>query len=1108
MNDFKEVYAKLNDAQRQAVDTIEGPLLVVAGPGTGKTQLLSARVANILKKTDMLPQNILCLTFTDNAATNMRERLASMLGPDAYKVAIHTFHSFGGEVINRHGEYFYKGAHFRPADDLAIYETVTKILEKLPHKNPLASSMNGQYTYLRDVITSISELKRAGLTPDELDTIIEKNDAFLEWIDPKIRDVFAAGINKKSLPAIRGLSEQIQAYKEEPLELIGYTPLFEVIGNSLELALEASAVAGDSTKPVTAWKKTYLEKDARNDQVLKDAKRCKKLHALSKVYDSYLVAMQENELYDFDDMILRVVHAMELFDELRYNLQETYQYILVDEFQDTNDAQMRLIWNLTNNPVSEGRPNIMVVGDDDQAIYRFQGADLSNILDFENRYRDVKVVTLRDNYRSGNQILELARSVIGQGTERLENLHPEIDKQLTPHHTPREQLVTLREYETTSEELYGLAETIQNDIAKAPGQTRAVIARNHKQLVSLLPHLTARGISVSYERQDDVLETEPVKQLDLIARVVHGIASGADRDIDPYISELLAHPAWGIDSVELWRLSLDASRSRTNWIETMLERDGRLRAIATWLVEAAKTSKTEPLESMLDTLFDTPDGSIANETTSETEVPFVEEKPADFISPLYNYFFGVDAFDTRASEYLAHLAALQKIRAKLREYRVDATLKLGDFVDFITLHWELGMPIRANSDVETGTQCVTLLSAHKAKGLEYDTVYILNAQENIWGSSAKHHSRSLSFSSNLPISPAGDSDDERLRLLFVALTRARNKLILTTSRYDDNGKQLLQVGSLDASTLPIETQKQFSPSKAIETARIDWRGSLLGVQNTDRKALLAPLLEQYMLSVTHLNNFIDVSSAGPDLFLLHNLLHFPEAMSPSAAFGSAMHRTLQRVHQHLNATKLRMPVEDVLNLYETIIGEYALSDLDREKYLERGTQVLTRFLDQRYDSFNPEQRVEQAFGHENVFVGTAHLTGALDLIDIDEKQKTIVVTDYKTGKAASRWQGKDDYEKIKLHKYEQQLMFYKLLVENSRRYKGYTVTSGRIEFLEPNERDEIVLLDYTYDPEKLERFRKIMCAVWDRIMELDFAMPAVYEANIKGILSFEEDLIS
>jgi DNA helicase-2/ATP-dependent DNA helicase PcrA len=157
--DFTKRYGSLNKAQKKAVDTIEGPVMVIAGPGTGKTELLSVRAANILRSTDTLPENILCLTFTESGASAMRERLRTIIGKDAYKVAIHTFHSFGTEIMNQFSEFFYEGAHFRPADDLSRYEIIHSIFETLGHANVLNKKMNGDYTYLSESLTVISELK-------------------------------------------------------------------------------------------------------------------------------------------------------------------------------------------------------------------------------------------------------------------------------------------------------------------------------------------------------------------------------------------------------------------------------------------------------------------------------------------------------------------------------------------------------------------------------------------------------------------------------------------------------------------------------------------------------------------------------------------------------------------------------------------------------------------------------------------------------------------------------------------------------------------------------------------------------------------------------------
>src|SRR5258708_4127152 len=144
MNHYQEAYKRLNVAQKEAVDATNGPVMVIAGPGTGKTQLLSVRVAHILQTTDTSPNNILCLTFTESAASAMRQRLAEMIGADAYKVAIHTFHSFGTEIISQYPAYFYEGAHFRPASELNSFEVLQPLFSALPHTSPLAKTMNGE----------------------------------------------------------------------------------------------------------------------------------------------------------------------------------------------------------------------------------------------------------------------------------------------------------------------------------------------------------------------------------------------------------------------------------------------------------------------------------------------------------------------------------------------------------------------------------------------------------------------------------------------------------------------------------------------------------------------------------------------------------------------------------------------------------------------------------------------------------------------------------------------------------------------------------------------------------------------------------------------------
>lgn len=1107
---FASRYQKLNQAQKKAVDTIDGPVMVIAGPGTGKTELLSMRVANILKKTDTLPQNILCLTFTESGAAAMRARLVGLMGKDAYKVAIHTFHSFGTEIINTHPAFFYQGAEFRPADELSSYEVLYSIFDKLPLNSPLAGKLNDEFTHLRDTQTAISELKRSGLTPDELTSLLDHNQAFIDELEPTLQEAFATTIrSKKDLPKLETIRHHLRNFTTEPMKLPGYVPLATVCADEFARALDTALGSGKTT-PITEWRNKWLEKNQSGNFIFKDRRRTEKLRAVSHVYYQYLLEMQNRALYDFDDMILRVTHALDAFPELRYNLQEQFQYILVDEFQDTNGAQLRILLNLTENEVNEGRPNILVVGDDDQAIYSFQGAEISNILTFRDRFVEPVIITLTDNYRSTAPILHTAREVITQGQDRLETHIEALDKTLTPHAkgTTKVQLVELpsrlNEYSWLANEVKRRLKAGENP------QDIAVLTRHHREIAELLPYFQQANIAVNYERRDNVLDLPPIVALELLGRTMTDITQQRYEDLNARLPELLAHPAFHIPPVKIWQLGLEAHRTQKYWLEIMLEsREDALKDIAQWLVVVAHIALEQPLEQVLDIMLGTHEPQVPEENDVEP-TPDVARLHEDFVSPLRDYFFPHDALEKNPAEYLRYLSALRVLRQKLRDFKPNKSLKLSDFIAFIDLHRRTNTIIASQRSAATESQGVNVMTAHKSKGLEFRTVFVVNATDSTWGSKARSRSRLISYPHNLPIAPAGESEDERLRLFFVAMTRAKHELIMSYATEDLAGKSTLRANFLQLKDLVV-TQPPVAEDTAskIQQAETSWHEHALASPAEQLSTTLKPVLERYKLSATHLNNFIDVTSGGPRAFLLQNLLRFPQAMSPSAAFGSAIHKTLQRAHAHFSATGTRRPVEDVLHDFELALTEHRLDTDTHGKYLQKGSDVLQVFLTQRYDSFHEAHIVERNFSNQGVTVGNAMLTGALDLMHLDTDNKIITVTDYKTGKPAHRWQGSSEYEKIKLHKYKQQLMFYKLLVENSRDFGGkYSVERGVLEFVEPNYEGKIVQLELSYGSEELERFQALIAAIWQRIHALDFPDTSAFPANYKGILAFEDYLLA
>ena len=1119
--DFQTRYAKLNANQRQAVDYIHGSLLVIAGPGTGKTELLSMRTAQILRQTDTLPYSILCLTFTESGTANMRQRLRQIIGEDAYKIAIHTFHSFGTEIINQHRQYFFRGADSQPADELTQHQIVTGILEGLDWRNPLSVKNNGEFVYTNELIRVISEFKQSGLTPAELRLVMADNQRVIADITADIQQVFAAKISKKTIELFAPLAEKIaerigegnaaKTSKGGATELSkntassapnntattaqnsanlpsSITPYAHVMALSIAHAAQ-EAIDANSTKPLTAWKNKWCEKNAAGEFVLKDFTASEKLSAAIDVYEAYGNVLAERSLFDYDDMILSVIQACESHPELRANLQEQFQFIMVDEFQDTNLAQLRLLFDLTGD---EDNPNIMAVGDDDQAIFSFQGADVGNIQRFRQHYHDPKIIMLTDNYRSAADILTAARGVITQGTDRLENTIDGLSKQLTAHASGSGAQVEIQEFTSVSEERAGIARQIAKLIKRGENPAHiTVIARHHKELIELLPYLYRQNLAVNYERHDDILEQDIIQALDKLARVVMAIHQNNLDAANSLLPEVIAHPAFGFSALDIWRLSLHAYKNRQLWLESMLA-NSTFRSFGEWLLERAKDVPNLPLEEQLDKLLGLEAGTI----------------PIDS-SFLAAHYFSPEALAQNPDAYLTTLESLRTLRQKLRDRLTDASPTLADFLEFIDLHRSTKTRlthIRPQASALGGA--INLMTAHKSKGLEFPHVFVIGAIDSAWGEKVRSRSRLIRYPANLQLQSAGTSYDERLRLFFVAMTRAKTTLTMTYSQTNDAGSDTMIASFLTAHT-PTVIPAADTPATQLTVAQTDWSTRLSAPMSAELKDVLAPTLETYKLSITHLNNFLDVSRGGPQNFLLNNLLRFPSAKSPAASYGTAIHASLQQLHNLLRADHRLPPAERILQHFRTSLETQHLPPDDFELYLDKGTAALTAFLDAKSSDFHDTELAELDFAHQGVVVGSARLTGKLDVADIDKHSKTIFVTDYKTGKPSYSWKGTSDYEKIKLHKYRQQLMFYQLLVTSSRDYGNFTFTGARLQFVEPDMKTgDILSLEDTFSEEELAEFARLIGIVWRKITALELPDISGYSADYKGMVQFEEDLLT
>ncbi len=522
-----------------------------------------------------------------------------------------------------------------------------------------------------------------------------------------------------------------------------------------------------------------------------------------------------------------------------------------------------------------------------------------------------------------------------------------------------------------------------------------------------------------------------------------------------------------------------------------------------WLITAAQASMHLPLERVLDIIIGTP---VENQPKTHGNPEILDTA---FRSPLFSYFFNPEKLEEQPDEYLTYLDALRTIRNKLREFHPNEQPKLGAFLEFIDLHRQLGSTITSlRPNVEKLDGAINLMTAHKSKGLEFDHVYLVGAVDTSWGERVRSPNRMISYPENLPLSASGGSLDERLRLFFVGMTRAKKQLVISYAQADDNGKSLLPASFLATGSWQAKHEAVEHTIETLESAaELEWYQPIIAIDSATKNELLLPTLERYKLSATHLGAFLDVTNGGPQGFLLQNLLRFPQAKSPQAAYGTAIHATLQRAHAHLAATESHRATEDILSDFEGYLKDQHLPEDEFQLYQQKGSDSLQAFLEQKYIDFTTTQKPEVDFASEHVIIGDAHLTGKLDLVDIDKAAKMMTVTDYKTGKAVRDWKGKTDYEKIKLHRYRQQLMFYKLLVESSRTYNTYTVERGVLQFVEPTLDGDIIALDASFTKDELDEFSLLLQKVWHCITTLHLPNTSGYEQGYKGIVAFEKDLL-
>ncbi len=1073
--EFENAYNHLNDAQRAAVDYIDGPLLVIAGPGTGKTQLLSVRVANILKQTDASPENILCLTFTETGASNMRHRLADFIGPEAYKVQIQTYHAFGSYLLQEH----------RPDLNAAIdeLERFTMIRDIQAHLHPTDILYPEHYT--SDIVSTISDLKAATLSPDDIRKIVHRNEtdealifaaidadinstSGLRW--PKAREVYGRILDSLQTFVERADLPEYICKHVEPVAKIYYRSLAEAI-------LTEENAEKPSTKALGEWRKKFFKKDENNNFVFGDNIANKKLLSLANIMEEYSKRLAEQGLFDYDDMILNAIDLLKNDDEKRFNAQERFQYILLDEFQDTNDAQAQLVSLLTDNPSNEGKPNIMAVGDDDQAIYGFQGANTSNFFDFDEKYHPQHIF-LTKNYRSGKAILDFAHNVIEQSDDRFcKAPNVNIDKRISAENPPAKTNIELREFKAYQEEYSYIARKIHQLIAAGtPGNKISIIAPKHKYLVSLLPYLHALEIPVSYSRRENILETPEICSVIEFCHLLIGLADSPSA-ANPYWFRILALPCWQLKSKDIIDVIQAAKRSRRTVIEEMYDRED-MQEIADFIAQLAAKIDTFSAEYI------------------------IREICARIFADSDNY------------ELFSNLNTLRDMLASKSNHSTKK-FNIRNFCATIDAYNTAEMSILNKSPYHESDSAVQLHTVHSSKGLEFEHVFMIACDNKNW-SDAKGNTDRFTLPRNLEhIRHTGDSAAEKIRVLFVAITRARANLYLTYSLSDFAGHECDRLKYFDireekdeegnefaaSRTLPEEFRKVIK-SEADELTPDDispnkWFDDF-EPSDEMRKNMLKPYVEHFRLSPTHLNTFIDLAHAGPEEFLRRYIIGVPSESSFAIKYGVFVHEVMDELNNE------KFDNNTALEHFRAKIAEADATDDEKQTMLQRGEAELTKFLEARGDQLrNTKAESERSFFNENIVLGEVPIMGVIDRVEIDEKNKTITVADFKTGKPKTKWSTADSTFTYKI-----QLYFYKFLIENCRAYANYKVTHGRLDYVAADDEGKISSLELQFKDDEAAQIRELIQKVYHCIVSLDLPDTTELAKKSNATKAFYDYLLS
>jgi len=984
MERFLAELARLNPEQKRAVETIDGPVLVVAGPGTGKTQILAARAGYILQNTDTPHESILCLTYTDAGTLAMRKRLIEFIGPDAFRIPIHTFHSFCNLVIQENRSFFGLG-ELNPASELQRIEIAHEIIDSFADDHPLKKWTGDIYYNTGRLLKLFDIMKMENFS---VAFIIQKIEEYLSQLPDR---------------------EEFQ-YKR-----------------------------ANSKRDIKAG-------DPNMGKIAEATDKMNELQAAAEAFPLYEKKLAQRHCYDFSDMILWVIHQFKSKEQLLLRYQEKYLYVMVDEYQDTSGSQNTLL-DLLLNYWEE--PNVFVVGDDDQSIYRFQGANIENILNFAQQYPSMETIVLAENYRSTQQILDASMGLIGRNTERLVTQLEQLNKQLVAKHPDRTfpgKTPQVKEFVNDLQESAWVAKAVEDASKQGkPLNEMAILYRNHKQCDDIVRYFQHKKIPYNIRRRNDVLKSPFLLQ---ILNMLHYVAEELKAPFsgDHRLFSMMHYPWFEIAAADIAAFALDMRKAP--------KEQGKYWRDALAAIKAPNNPGLFDSQGMSEKMrfhhFSKLIEGWIQHYHNQTLQAFFEQMLTNS---------GILAYVMKQEEQISLLEELRTFFDYIKEEtHRNPGLSLNDLLDTLSLmaDYDISLAQEKLSIQENG---VNLITVHSAKGLEFDVVYLLGCDKSIW--QGANRSGTFSFPDNISKKAEEGTDlEESRRLFYVAMTRAKEELIISYAIAKNDGKlkersQFVEE-VIDATTIEaekVEVEDDFLLAFGLQSME-EAPAAVARLADPER---LRAALQGYQLSVTHLNTYLKC----PQSFYFNYVLQVPLARHPSMEFGSAVHEALFHYFEQMQNSESQEfpPQEELLRLFdrELYIRREAFTPKEFEQKSAYAHKFLPEYHRENIHRWNKIVALERHIN--NVVVEGVPVKGVLDKLEFEGNNAHVI--DYKTGRyeyARSKFLRPTDVPKNPLEPtfeeqfggdYWRQGVYYKLLVSNYKERK-WNVISTRFDFVEPD----------------------------------------------------------